>query len=347
MSHERTSVSVITGFLGSGKTTLLGRLLRHPEMVSTAVVINEFGEIGLDHDLIERIEGEVGEIVVMKSGCLCCTIRNDLITTLEDLHRKRAEGSIPHFAQVVIESTGLADPAPILHTLMDDLMLDIQFSLESVVTTVDAILGNKQLDAHFESVKQAAVADRLVLTKTDVAREAECAALEARLRTINSAAPIIRAVHGNVSPSRLFDAGPYDPKTKSMDVEGWLRSEAYSPEHQSHGAQFHGHDMNRHDSRIRAHCFLLDKPIQWRAFNEWLGIMVKRHGEQLLRVKGILNVEGETAPVAVHGVQHVFTRSRMPTWKQADQRSRLVFITRDLDAQLFAGIPWEQAAEIR
>src|SRR3954463_10715154 len=217
-------VSVITGFLGSGKTTLLGKLLRHPGMGETAVIINEFGEIGLDHQLIEAADGEP---VVMSSGCLCCTVRNDLIDTLRGLYFKRVRGTIPEFKRVVIETTGLADPAPILHTLMEDPMVEAYYSLDSVITTVDAVNGEWQLEAQMESLKQAAVADRIVLTKTDLAKPEIVTRLTERLRRLNPAAPVLPVMHGEIDPDRLFDAGLYNPATKSIDVQGWLRAEAY------------------------------------------------------------------------------------------------------------------------
>jgi G3E family GTPase len=329
-------VSVITGFLGSGKTTLLGKLLRHPGMAETAVIINEFGEIGLDHHLVEAAEGEV---VVMQSGCLCCTVRNDIADTLRGLYIKKVRGTIPDFRRVVIETTGLADPAPVLHTLMEDPVVQAYYSLDSVIATVDAVNGEWQLDAQMESVKQAAVADRIVLTKTDLASAAVRARLERRLRDLNPGAPILVAVHGEIDPACLFDAGLYNPTTKSVDVQGWLRAEAYAGgEHAHDHDQDHDHhheheplDVNRHDARIRAHCLTLDEPIDWESFSLWMGSLASYHGEKLLRVKAILNVVGEAGPVAIHGVQHLFhPPARLPAWPDADRRSKIVFITRDI-----------------
>jgi G3E family GTPase len=373
-------VSIITGFLGSGKTTLLGKLLKHPAMGETAVLINEFGEVGLDHELIEKVDAET---VVMASGCLCCTIRGDLVDSLRSLYFRRVRGEVPPFKRVVIETTGLADPAPILHTLMEDPILEAYFRLDSVVTTVDAVHGASQLDAQFESVKQAAVADRLVVTKTDMREAGDVAALEARLRALNPGAPMIRASFGEIEPDRLFEAGLYNPKTKTADVQAWLRAEAYEKHdhahhhhhghdhgHDDHGHDDHGHDdhghghvdarghgdehpakhgdahdgergaggaqdphdVNRHDKRITATCLTLDEPVDWESFSLWLGSLARYRGEDLLRIKGILNVAGEDRPIAVHGVQHVFhPPARLPGWPSADRRSRLVFITRDMD----------------
>ncbi len=333
-------VSVITGFLGSGKTTLLGKLLRHPGMAETAVIINEFGEIGLDHQLIEAADGEP---VVMSSGCLCCTVRSDLIDTLRGLYFKRVRGTVPEFKRVVIETTGLADPAPILHTLMEDPMVEAYYSLDSVITTVDAVNGEWQLDVQMESVKQAAVADRIVLTKTDLAKPEVVARLTERLRRLNPAAPILPVMQGEIDPARLFDAGLYNPATKSIDVQGWLRAEAYGAAPHGHDHDHdHGHDhhhepldVNRHDARIRAYCLTLDEPLDWDSFSLWLGSLAGYIGEKLLRVKGILNVSGEPGPIAVHGVQHLFhPPARLPAWPDADRRTKLVFITRDLERKV-------------
>jgi G3E family GTPase len=336
-------VSVLTGFLGSGKTTLLSRLLRHPGMADTAVIINEFGEIGLDHHLVEAADGEP---VVMSSGCLCCTVRNDLVDTLRGLYLKRVRGVVPEFKRVVIETTGLADPAPILHTLMEDPVVETYYSLDSVVTTVDAVHGQSQLDAQPESVKQAAVADRLVLTKTDLASPDTVAQLQRRLGRLNPGAPLFAAVQGEIDPEQLFNAGLYNPETKSIDVRNWLRDEAIAasdPHGHAHGHDdHHGHghdhgqpaplDVNRHDARIRAHCLLLDEPLDWDSFSLWLGSLASGYGDRLLRVKAILNIRGEPGPVAVHGVQHMFhPPARLPAWPDDDRRSKLVFITRDIE----------------
>jgi G3E family GTPase len=345
---ERLPVSIITGFLGSGKTTLLKHLLVHPEMGETAVVINEFGETGLDHLLVEKAEDDT---VLLASGCLCCTVRGDLIDALRRLFRRRHKGDIPAFRRVVIETTGLADPAPILHTLMQDPVLTAVYRLDGIIATVDAVNGASQMDRQAESVKQAAVADRLLLTKGDLADEAAVAALESRLRRLNPAAPILRVAHGRIDPGRLFNAGLYNPETKSLDVQRWLREEAYADPHHEH-AHDHGHthdhghghahdhdhghellDRNRHDDHIRAFCISRDAPIDWQRFCSWIDMLTATRGADLLRMKGLLNVAGETAPVAVHGVQHLFHPPVvLPAWPDGDRRSRIVLITRDIPA---------------
>jgi G3E family GTPase len=347
-SSELLPVSVITGFLGSGKTTLLNRLLQHPGMARTAVVINEFGEIGIDHALVESADDDV---VLMSSGCLCCSIRGDLVDTMRDLYMRRAKNEIPDFDRMVIETTGLADPAPILHTLMADPYLMSRYRLDGVVTTVDAVNGTGTLDRQFESVKQAAVADRIVLTKVDATDEATVMPLRERLGALNPGAMIYQAAHGEIEPDLLFNAGLFDPKTKSHDVQRWLREEAYAEsdahghghdhdhghDHHGHGDyghgdHGHGHDVNRHDESISAFCVYIDEPLPWSQVATWLELLTTYRGDDLLRVKGLLNVEESDKPVVVHGVQHMFHPPvQLPAWPSDDRRSRLVFITRDLD----------------
>jgi G3E family GTPase len=349
-ADERLPVSVLTGFLGSGKTTLLRELLRRPDMARTAVIINEFGEIGLDHELVESSKEDV---VVLNSGCLCCTVRSDLVDTLRSLYLRRVRREIPDFDRVVVETTGLADPAPVLHTLMSDPVLLARYRLDSVVTTVDAINGGTQLDNHYESIKQAAVADRLLLTKTDLSNDSAQAKIVARLKALNPAAPIISIVHGQIEPSRLFGAGLYNPQTKSLDVRKWLQDEAYAGppaahDHEHEHAHEHGHehahehaagagrgqnphDVNRHDDRIRSFSLYHEKPIPWSGLTDWLEMMATFRGDDLLRLKGILNVVESDRPVVIHGVQHVFHPPiLLERWPSEDRRSRLVLITRDM-----------------
>ena len=336
--EEPIPASLLTGFLGSGKTTLLRALLAHPGMEETAVVINEFGEIGLDHHLVAESSEDM---VLMNSGCLCCSIRGDLIETLRGLYKRRVKGEVPPFQRLVIETTGLADPAPILHTLMSDPVLMERFRLDGVITTVDAVNGPATLDNQMESVKQAAVADRILLTKTDLLAEGEQATLEQRLRALNPAAPILPVTQGQVDPAALFGCGLYDPESKSLDVQRWLKAEAYEAGQAHTGGQAHHHghhhqDVNRHDERVRAFCVTYDKPLDWDRLNAWVEMLITLYGGQILRIKGILNVEGETQPLVVHGVQHLFHPPvQLPDWPDADRRSHLVFIVRDLPQSLF------------
>nr|CAX83986.1 Cobalamin synthesis protein/P47K [uncultured bacterium] len=310
-------VSVLTGFLGSGKTTLLNRLLEHPGLGETAVLINEFGEVGLDHLLVRHINEN---IVLLNSGCLCCTVRGDLVTALRDLFLKRVRGEVSEFRRLIIETTGLADPAPVLQTLMSDPLIGARYRLDGVIVTVDAVNAETQLDQHPESRKQVAVADRIVLTKTELAPLSK--ALSARLRTLNPAAPILSTP---VDPGSLFEAGLFTPHNKIPDVARWLNEEAYRPDHHHH------HDTNRHDEHIQAFCLTFSQPLDWEPFTARLERLIASRGENLLRVKGILNVAGEEHPLAVHGVQHLFhPPTPLPGWPDDDRRSRIVFITRDL-----------------
>ena len=327
LPEEPLAVSLITGFLGSGKTTLLRYLLSCAELEQTAVVINEFGEIGLDHVLVESAREDM---ILLNSGCLCCTVRSDLVDTLHRLFTRRARREVPAFTRVVVETTGLADPAPILHTLMNDPLLVTQFRLDGVIATLDGVTGERTLDAHQEAVKQVAVADRLLMTKCDLATAEQVSALEARLRRLNPAAPIVNVRHGEITPAQLFNAGLYDPRTKTLEVRRWLKAEAYDHDNDHH-SHHHDHDVNRHDDRIRAFCLNIDQPLNWDRFNGWIEMMIATHGEKLLRLKGLLNVAQIDRPVAIHGVQHLFHPPiLLEAWPDEDRRSRLVIIARDL-----------------
>lgn len=327
---EVIPLTVLTGFLGSGKTTLLNRLLADEAMAETAVIVNEFGEVGLDHLLVETADEGVVE---MSSGCLCCTIRGDLINTLEDLLRRRDNGRIAPFRRVLIETTGLADPAPVLHTIMNHPYLVLRYRLDAVVTTVDAVNGEATLDAHAESVKQAAVADRIVVTKADLCGGRVPDALGARLAALNPAAPVLDAAAGEATAGSLFGAGLFDEATKTADVRRWLREEAYGDGH-SHGHDHaRDHDVNRHDARIRAFCLSSDRAIGVNSFNLFCELLRSAYGASLLRVKGVVLLDDEPGrPVVVHGVQHVFHPPvRLESWPDGDRRTRIVFIVRDLE----------------
>jgi G3E family GTPase len=323
-------VTLLTGFLGSGKTTVLNHVLKQPEMAATAVIVNEFGEIGLDHLLVERSSEDV---VLLNSGCLCCTVRGDIVDTLTNLFVDRVKGKVPFFIRVAIETTGLADPAPILHTLMTDPIVAARYMLDGVVTTVDAVNGAGTLDKQPEAVKQAAVADRLLLTKTDLADSAARQEIEARLQALNPSATIVPVAQGAVDPARLFNIGFYDPATKSVDVRRWLRDEAFQSGHPHDLDHGHEHpDVNRHDDRIRAFCITRERPISWAALSAWLDGLAKMRGDDLLRLKAIVALSDRPdQPVVLHGVQHLFHPPvLLPEWPSEDHRTRMVFITRDL-----------------
>ncbi|WP_420334761.1 CobW family GTP-binding protein [Roseibium sp.] len=333
-------LSILTGFLGAGKTTLLNKILKDPAMADTAVIINEFGEIGLDHLFVDQ----AGEgIVELSSGCLCCTIRGDLVTTLENLLRHLDNGRTERLNRVIIETTGLADPAPILHTVMLHPYLVMRYRLDSVITLVDAINGLSTLDEHEEARKQAAVADRIVLTKTDlVGTEADASAFEAlkhRLHALNPGALRLDAQSGDAEPDKLFNAGLYDPKSKIPDVAAWLNEEAYADSghgHHHHHDHDHGHDhahdINRHSDAIRAFTLATERPVSASALEMFLDLLRSAHGPKLLRVKGIVQLaEDPERPVVIHGVQHVFhPPATLEAWPDDDRRTRMVFITKEL-----------------
>jgi len=319
--------SILTGFLGSGKTTLLNQLVNHADMANAAVIINEFGEIGLDHLLVETADEDI--VVEMSSGCLCCTMRGDLVDTVQGLLARRDAGDIKAFDRIVIETTGLADPAPVLHVAMNHPYLVHRLRLEGVWTTIDAINGAATLDRFAEAVKQAAVADRIVLTKTDMLDDAQDAdPLISRLKRLNPTATILNAAEGEANPEALFGCGLYNPQTKSNDVAQWLRTEAL----EDIGAHHH-HDVNRHDKHIRAFCITHDEAIKSNEFNLFIEVLLSTYGANLLRIKGIVKLaEQPDRPVVIHGVQHVFhPPAQLANWPDDDHRTRIVFITKDVD----------------
>jgi G3E family GTPase len=307
-------VSVITGFLGSGKTTLLARLLREPSMGRTAVIMNEFGAIGLDHELLETSDES---FVTLSNGCLCCRVRSDLVLTLGDLAARRAAGTVPPFDRAVIETSGLADPAPILHALMTDPALRDVYALENVVTTVDAITGPATFRTHAESLRQAALADTIVITKSDVP-EADAAGVAEQLTAINPGARRLTVVRGDIPPTELFASRFYDVTARAAEPRAWLGDDALT------SAGTHG------DRAISTFNIVRSEPVPAVTLALFLSALAENCGADLLRMKGIVNVaEHPHAPAVIHGVQHVFSAPQwLERWPSEDRRTRLVFIAR-------------------
>jgi G3E family GTPase len=312
-----TPVALLTGFLGSGKTTLLKRMLADPAFGDTAVIINEFGEVGLDHHLIEHVADDV---VLLPSGCLCCAMKGELAAALRDLQSRRARGLVPPFRRVVVESSGLADPFPVISTIKADPVLRHHFRLGTVLTTIDAVNGSETLDRHLESVRQAAIADTLILTKTDLIEAADVMALSVRLEELNPAAPIVRSCDSTIDLAALLrDTG---------NAASWFKATAEYTQQQLSG----GKAMEHHRPGIRSFSITIDAPLDWTAFGIWLTMLINRHGSRILRVKGILSLKDEADPVAVHGVQHlVHPPQHLRAWPDGDRRSRLVFIVDGLE----------------
>jgi G3E family GTPase len=316
-------VTVLTGFLGSGKTTLLSHILRDPAFDRTAVIINEFGEVGLDHELLKQTREE---LVLLANGCVCCTVRGDLQATLARLAK---DGAVHDIDRVVLETTGLADPAPILHTLMAEPSIREHFRFDRLITTVDAVNGADTLTRHDAARHQVALADRLVLTKTDLCTPQQQATLERELETLNPGAPIYPSIQGRIKPDALFGG---TVAHEAADSDAWIARATAHDHHEHHDGHDHLHDHG-HAEGIRSYAVVLDEPVSWRGFQSWLDMMTAMRGPDLLRVKGIVHVrEHPEAPVVIHGVQHIFHPPRkLDAWPSADHRTRLVFITRDID----------------
>ncbi len=327
LTSEAIPVTVLTGFLGSGKTSLLRDLLRHPELSDTAVLINEFGEVALDHLLIERLDNST---VVLENGCICCTVRSDLSEALRALYDKRESGACRPFDRIVLETTGLADPAPIIFTLMADPVIRYHFRLGTVVTAVDAVNCARQFAHNPESVKQAAVADLLVLTKTDIASTETSENLYRKLADLNPSARLLDRNRDAMTPTAVLRDSPYARAREADGLQQWLAAEFRSDQ------SSHDHaGLGRHAAEIVSSCLIFEEPLDWTAFGIWLTMLLNRHGERVLRVKGLLNVPGADTPVVVNGVQHlVHPPFHLQSWPSDDRRSRIVFILRDLDPGL-------------
>jgi G3E family GTPase len=303
---------LLSGFLGSGKTTLLRRMLDTPALGDSAVLVNELGEIGLDHHLLRHIDGET---ILLRSGCICCTVRDDLGDALKDLLSRQGRGEIPPFARVVVESTGLADPVPILSTVATDPALRHHFRIGRVVTTVDAVNAALQSREQPEWAKQVAVADHIVITKTDIASPE---ALLPELRAINPGAGLHDVIEPSMDVAALLDAPDLSAETLAWTM----------PQSQQQSAPAHA-------AGVHSFCIVFDRPVDWVTLGIWLTMLLHAHGERVLRVKGLLDVAGAAHPVLINGVQHVMHRPlHLDAWPDADRRSRLVFIVRGLPRDL-------------
>lgn len=336
-------VTLLTGFLGSGKTTLLNQLVRQPALADALVIVNEFGEMALDHLLMVHTREQT--VMELGGGCLCCNVRTDLVETLRDAHWRFAREGRRQFRRVVIETTGLADPVPIVHTLLGHPDVADRYVLDGVVATIDLATAAASLDRHEEAVRQAAIADVLLLTKDDLVDDAAREALERRLRRLNPAAPRHRVRHGQVPAEALLNLGLFSVEGKQPDVAAWLNEEAYLPLPAAPAFAFQlgmrqleaqaAQDINRHDDHVRAFCFRIDEPIDENVLGLWLDTLVGILGPALLRLKGIVNVKGRSQPLAVHAVQQLFHPAQaLPAWPDEDRGSRLVFITRDVGPAL-------------
>ena len=350
---DRVPVTLLTGFLGSGKSTLLTKVLQDQRFRDTAVVVNEFGEVGLDGILIQH-SGD--QIVEMTSGCLCCTIRGDIRETLLSLHGQRERNEIPRFKRLIVESTGLADPAPVIHTLISEPLLDKRYVLGGIITTIDAVNGAATMDVHIECEKQAAVADRLVITKTDLIKDPiskkELESFERRLTELNPGAVILRRHEPAFDFCRLFDTLLYDPETKTTNVRKWLGIEAEKLEddHHHHGHEFYGHrhehfpkedgredahSVTRHGANIRSFTLTFEEPLAIEGLASALEVLTMTHGANLLRLKGIVDTtERPGMPLIIHGVQHLFhTPVWLDEWPDENRQSRLVFVTNGIERE--------------
>lgn len=318
----RLPITIITGFLGSGKSTLLGKLLRHPGMQRAAVIVNEFGEVGIDHALLA---GSTESITLLPNGCLCCSVRTDLQETLRELFIKRRAGEVIDFDRVFIETTGLADPVPIIHALISDTTLTAQYRLDGVVTLVNAVNGSATLVDMAEALKQVAVADRLVLTKIDLASAEGVAALQAQLQAVNPQAKQLEALHGVLDPAELSGLGLQRAHVDDIALARWMGPVDATMPAESHAV---------HSAGINTFCVWFDTPFSWQSLAAIVQVLTSLRGPDLLRVKGLVHLAEEAGPVVVQGAQHLFHEPvTLAAWPSEDQRSRIVFITRGVQRE--------------
>ena len=329
---RRLPVIVLTGFLGAGKSTLLSDLAATSGLAGTAVLINEFGEVAVDHHLVEKIDES---LVVLDSGCICCSVRGDLVRALKNLFQRAARREIGPVERVLIETTGLADPAPVVYTLMKEPFIAARFFCDGVITAVDVTHIDAQLKKHRQALSQVAMADRLLLTKCDLIAQSTRAGVAERLARLNPAAPQIEIFDGKAPAGALSGCGLYGASAKRLDVVSWL-GVSHSPTVARYlPARMEERPHHRHDERVTSCVLVFDAPLDWLRFSETLEALLAAHGEQVLRVKGLLNVAGDSRPRVVQCVQHAFyPPSNLSAWPTegpyADGRSRLVFIVQDL-----------------
>lgn len=316
-------VTILTGALGSGKTTVLSHLLRQPELSRTAVIINEFGDIGLDHLLVAHSDENV---VLLESGCVCCTLRSDLAEALGDLDSRQARGDLPPFDRIVIETTGLADPAPIAHTLLTDVAVSSRFRLQRIITTVDAVHATRELATREESRRQTALADVLLMTKADLVSSTQMTEATSRVRELNAGAPILEARHGAVEP-KILDGGYHDLRAAAAPLQSWLQTDALVL--RAHNEPHHVHHTESHrGAGIQSFALVREEPVHLPAVLQFLEELARDHGDELLRIKGVLHCEGSARPIVVHGIQHLLHPPlQLPAWPSERRRTEIVFIT--------------------